>query len=62
MEYVIKGLEADGCELVSRVEYNLKAAKAEAHLIVTDPEYIEAGLHKVEVQDGYGVCLFDVFA
>ena len=58
--YQVNGLDGDGCTLVSREAYTLKAARAEMLIIDSDPEYFGAGLARIEVlDDETGECLLD---
>lgn len=60
--YQVNGLESDGCTLVSREAYTLKAARREAAIILTDSEYLHSGLYKVEIiNDRNGDCEIDFF-
>lgn len=59
--YTIVGLDSDGCELVNRGADSLKAAKSELKIIMGDREYVESGLHKVEIRDGNDECVVDEF-
>ena len=58
-EYAVLALDAEGFELYSRTEENLKEAKRRAKRILDDPEM--ADVHKVEVCDWKGECVADFF-
>lgn len=60
--YTVKLLDSDKCELASSEYDTLKDAKHGAEAAITEREYLEAGAHKVEVQDESGVCVWDRFA
>ena len=58
--YQVEGYDSDGCTLVSREAYTLKAAREEMRLILTDQEYIGADLRRVKVlNDLTGECVLD---
>lgn len=59
MIHIVKLLDTDECEMVSRDCDNLKQAKAEANLLLTDPEYLAAGAYKVEVYNEHRECVWD---
>lgn len=58
--YTVTLLDADGCTIASDEQDTVAAARTQARMYITDPEYPDA--HKVEVRDGTDVCVFDLFA
>jgi hypothetical protein len=62
MFYTVKLLDSDGCEMASSEYDNLKDAKTCAKDAIGEREYLDAGAHKVEVQDESGTCVWDRFA
>jgi hypothetical protein len=60
--YTVKLLDSDKCELASSEYDTLRDAKHGAKVAITEREYLEAGAHKVEVQNEHGICVWDRFA
>ena len=60
--YTIKALDSDGYELSVTEESSLKAAKLSAREKAAQPDLLAAGLHKVEVLNESGECIYDRFA
>jgi hypothetical protein len=47
--YQVNGICSEGFTLVSREAFTLKAAKEEAKLILSDREYVQSGLTRVDI-------------
>jgi hypothetical protein len=60
--YNVVILDTDGCELANHEEHTLTHAKASARMCLTEPDYLAAGVVKVEVRDANGECVWDRFA
>lgn len=59
--YTVTLLDHDGCALACDEHETIAAARNSARMYITDSEYADAGVFKVEVRDTADVCVFDIF-
>ena len=59
--YSVTLLDRDGCTMASDEQETIAAARTSARMYITDSEYADAGVFKVEVRDANDVCVFDIF-